>query len=58
MADKDIIKEYSTKEITIIWKPGKCIHAANCINTLPHVYRLDESPWIVLENASADELTD
>lgn len=56
MANKDIIKKYSTQDITIVWKPGLCIHAANCVNSLPHVYRPDSSPWIVPENASTDDL--
>ncbi len=56
MADKEIRKEYSTEGITVIWKPRKCIHSAVCVKTLPNVYKPDEKPWIIPDNASAKEL--
>lgn len=56
MDNKEIIKEYNAGEITIVWKPGVCIHAGICVSTLPHVYRPDASPWIVPDNATTDEL--
>jgi uncharacterized Fe-S cluster protein YjdI len=31
-------KEYSNPEITILWKPEKCIHSGICVKTLPKVY--------------------
>jgi uncharacterized Fe-S cluster protein YjdI len=49
-------KEYSNGEITVVWKPNKCIHAEFCVNTLPKVYKPGERPWIQPENASTDEL--
>ncbi len=58
MSNKDIVKEYSSSEITVVWKPGICIHAANCINSLPHVYQPDKSPWINVEKASTEELVE
>lgn len=48
--------EYSNGEITIIWKPETCIHAAKCVQTLPQVYKPGEKPWIKIENASSEEL--
>ena len=49
-------KEYSNGEITILWKPEKCIHAGICVKTLPKVYNPKEKPWIKPENASPEEL--
>jgi hypothetical protein len=49
-------KEYSNGEITILWKPEKCIHAGICVKTLPAVYNPQEKPWIKLQNASSEEL--
>ncbi|TJZ61479.1 (4Fe-4S)-binding protein [Sphingobacterium olei] len=50
--------EYPNKEITILWKPKLCIHAAVCVNTLSKVYNPKERPWIKAENATAQELID
>ena len=54
--ENEIIKEYSNDEMTIIWKPKTCIHAAECVNRLPNVYKPDEKPWIQIENATTPEL--
>ncbi len=51
-----IEKEYSNGEITVTWRPDLCIHAGNCIQMLPDVYRPNERPWIRLENATTEEL--
>ena len=53
MADK---VEYSNKEITIVWQPKVCQHAAICVKSLPNVYKPKEKPWITIENASTEEL--
>jgi predicted GNAT family acetyltransferase/uncharacterized Fe-S cluster protein YjdI len=49
-------KEYSNREISILWKPELCIHAGICVKTLPNVYNPQERPWIKPENASSEEL--
>jgi len=48
--------EYNAGEITIIWKPKVCIHAAVCVKMLPKVYNPKERPWLKPENATAEEL--
>ena len=48
--------EYSNDDITIVWKPKKCIHAGECVKTLPQVYKPKEKPWISIEKASTAEL--
>jgi uncharacterized Fe-S cluster protein YjdI len=53
---KEIIKEYSNGELTILWKPRKCIHAAVCVKKLPKVYKPNDKPWIQIENATTEEL--
>lgn len=57
MEKKEIIKEYSNGDFTVVWKPGICIHAEICAKTLPQVYNPDIRPWIKAENASVGELT-
>lgn len=56
MEKKEIIKEYSNGDFTVVWKPGICIHAGICAKTLPQVYNPDIRPWIKAENATVDEL--
>lgn len=48
--------EYSNGEITILWKPEKCIHSGICVKTLPEVYHPKERPWIKANNATTEEL--
>ena len=56
MAESEIIKEYASGEITVVWKPRKCIHSGICVKTLPGVYNPKERPWIKPENASTKDL--
>lgn len=55
-SNKEIIKEYTNGELTIIWKPRTCIHSAECVKRLPSVYNPNEKPWIKAENATTEEL--
>ncbi len=52
----EIRKEYTNGELTIVWKPGTCIHAAECVKALPKVYNPNEKPWLKIENATTEEL--
>jgi len=56
--EREIVKEYSKENFTIIWKPKICIHAAECVKRLPRVYNPKAKPWIMAENANIDELKD
>ncbi len=56
MATREIVKEYTNGDFTVVWKPQKCIHSGICVETLPEVYKPDEKPWIQAENASIEEL--
>lgn len=54
--EKEIKKEYTNGELTIVWKPKMCIHAGVCVKTLPKVYNPKAKPWLKIENASTEEL--
>lgn len=56
MEAKEKIKEYVNGDLTVVWKPAKCIHSGICVKTLPQVYDPNAKPWIKAENASIDEL--
>ncbi|MEO0896502.1 MAG: (4Fe-4S)-binding protein [Bacteroidota bacterium] len=53
---KEITKEYTNGELTVVWKAHKCIHSEICVKTLPKVYDPKARPWIKPENASTKEL--
>lgn len=53
---KEIKKEYTNGEITIVWKPKLCIHSTNCVKALPQVYDPEARPWIKPENATTEAL--
>ena len=50
--------EYSNGEVTVVWKPGKCIHAGECVKRLPQVYKPGQKPWIDASKGTAQELRD
>lgn len=52
----EIQKEYTNGELTIVWKPKRCIHAAECVKALPNVYNPNRKPWIIAEGADTSEL--
>lgn len=56
MEEMEVTKEYQREDLTVIWKPKKCIHSGICVKTLPLVYNPKEKPWIKPENASAEAL--
>lgn len=49
-------KEYTNGEITVVWKPGVCIHSGNCVRALPGVFNPNERPWIKIKNADTPHL--
>jgi len=51
-------KEYTNGEVTIVWEPEKCIHAALCATHLPNVFNPKEKPWIKADAASTQEIID
>lgn len=54
----EVKKEYTNGEITIIWQPKLCTHAAECVKALPRVYNPKARPWIKIENATTEQLKD
>lgn len=52
----ETIKKYQKENLTVIWKPQKCIHSGVCVKTLPRVYDPKATPWINSENASVEAL--
>lgn len=56
MDPKDITKEYSNGQVTIVWKSGLCQHAAECVRNNPEVFKPREKPWINPEHSTTDQI--
>ena len=42
---------YSNGEVTVIWKPGICIHSGICFKGLPGVFDPRRKPWIDVQQS-------
>ena len=57
MADlKSRTFRYENDEISVLWKPGKCIHSGICAAGLPGVFQPSEKPWIKMDGADSNEI--
>jgi len=52
------VKEYTNGEVTIVWKPGLCIHSKNCIEGLSTVFEFEARPWIKPDGANTQTIVD
>src|SRR5256885_17237195 len=50
------LKEYSTDEIVVEWRPNLCFHSQNCVRALPQVFDKDRRPWIAIDAAGSAEI--
>lgn len=58
MDPKDITKEYTNGEVTIVWQSAKCIHSANCLRHNSQVFQPKEKPWIKPESSTTEKIID
>ena len=56
MDPKNLTKEYTNGEVTIVWQSGKCIHSANCVKNNPDVFKPAAKPWITPEGSTTDKI--
>jgi len=55
---KDITKKYTNGEVTIVWKPGMCIHSTICFKGLGKVFDPQKRPWITPEGGTTEQIID
>jgi uncharacterized Fe-S cluster protein YjdI len=53
---KDVKKEYTNGEITVVWQSAKCQHAAECVRGLGSVFNTRKRPWINVEGANGEDV--
>src|ERR1700730_2157157 len=48
--------KYTNGEVTIIWKPGLCIHSAICFHGLPDVFDPQKRPWVNPQGSTTERI--
>ncbi len=56
MDQQNITKEYTNGEVTVVWKPGLCMHSKICFNGLPEVFDPEARPWVNMDGAETDRI--
>ena len=51
-----VTKKYAKVGVTVLWQSALCTHSAKCVRGLPTVFNVNESPWINVEGASAEDI--
>lgn len=51
-----VTKKYTNGDVTIVWKPSRCIHSTKCFNGLPSVFDPAKRPWINAEGSDTDQI--
>ena len=49
-------KAYTNGEITVLWKPGVCIHSAKCVQGLGEVFNVSARPWINMGGSTTQRI--
>lgn len=50
------MRTYPGNDLTVVWKPEICRHAARCATQLPSVFNPAAKPWVNMEGATSQEI--
>jgi uncharacterized Fe-S cluster protein YjdI len=53
---KDITKNYTNGEVTVVWQPAICIHSGICFRGLGEVFDPRRRPWIEMDKSTTDKI--
>lgn len=60
MEEKELLekgyRKYIGKDIDVYYSKDICEHVGNCVRGNPDVFEVGRRPWIIPDNASADEV--
>lgn len=48
------VHTYKGREVTVTFETGRCIHAAECLRSLPGVFDTGRTPWVAPDEATAE----
>lgn len=54
----DSVKTYTNGEITVVWKPGVCIHSKLCWTGLVEVFNPKDRPWVNMAGAATSRIAE
>jgi uncharacterized Fe-S cluster protein YjdI len=52
----EVVKKYSNGEVSVVWKPSKCIHSTKCWKGLSEVFDPRKKPWITLHGSTTEKI--
>ncbi len=55
-AGKDVLLPYEGAEVTVLYNPRLCSHAAECNRLAPHVFDATKRPWVQPDEGSVAEI--
>ncbi|MDR0744096.1 MAG: (4Fe-4S)-binding protein [Tannerella sp.] len=53
---KEIVREYTNGEVTIVWQPKYCIHATFCWRESPEIFDPEKRPWVHASGISSEKI--